>query len=75
MFTKILTAGAALTAAAASASAAVVTSVPTGGLLPGDVLVDVSSANADIATVFGAVIGVIVFIFGIRKVYGMITRS
>lgn len=48
------------------------------GVLAGDtqpILVNLATASADISTVFGAVVGVIVLIFGIRKVYGMITRS
>lgn len=81
MFNKLtfaLTAG--LVGLASSASAAVYTDQASydAGVAAGDTtatLVNVGSATTDIATVFGAVIAVIVFIFGIRKVYGMITRS
>ena len=35
----------------------------------------IAGAGADLGTVFGAVVLVIISIFGIRKVYGMITKS
>lgn len=80
IMTKIagLTAGA--IALSTNAAAAIYTNVDdqAAGVLAGDtspILVDVSSVIANISTVFGATILVILLIFGLRKVYGMITKS
>ena len=35
----------------------------------------ITGVSADLMTVFGAVLGVIAVIFGIRKIYSMITKS
>lgn len=41
----------------------------------GALLLDVSSVTGNVTIVFGAIIGVIVLIFGIKKVYSALAKS